>query len=222
MAHDVRAPLRAIDGYSSLLEEALGDRAGDEELGWLQSMRSASHRMDGLIDDLLTLVRVSRAQLNRSEFDLADVVSEVSAELHRRYAKRKVRVDVEGALPANADVEFVRIALRHLLTNAWKYTRERECGHVRVGVRDCEQGRAFFVADDGVGFDCAQSGQLFKMPYRLHAESAHEGTGIGLPTVRRIIERHGGRIWAEAEPDHGATFFFTLDPSSGGADATAH
>jgi light-regulated signal transduction histidine kinase (bacteriophytochrome) len=170
--------------------------------------------MSALIDALLELSRVGRARVARSNVDLSAIVHTVIDELRRVDPDRVVDVIVERDLCAHADGRLMRILLDNLLGNAWKFTSRRARGHVEVGVVAHQGDQCFFVRDDGAGFDAAGATQLFAPFQRLHSETEFAGTGIGLATVQRIIERHGGRIWAESSIGTGATFYFTLPPRS--------
>jgi signal transduction histidine kinase len=170
--------------------------------------------MSELIDDLLALARLSRAPLERQPVSLTDIARDVLGELRQREPDRRVELLVEDDLMASADRRLVRIALENLLGNAWKFTARRSEAHVRFGRTTRDGQSTFFVRDDGAGFDPDRAGRLFQPFQRLHSASEFEGTGIGLATVKRIVSRHGGCIWVEADLDHGATFFFTLQETS--------
>ncbi len=208
VSHDLRAPLRAIDGYAALLagQEPLSAAA----LAQIGRIRSSSKRMEHLIDALLDLARIGRMEIHRGQVDLGAIAAVVVAELHRVEPERFVEFRVAPDLEVVGDERLLHLVVQNLLGNAWKYTRPRPVAHVEIG-RD---GDIFFVRDDGVGFDMRYAGQLFKPFHRLHRPGEFEGSGVGLATVARIVRRHGGDIWAEAAPDRGATFSFTLDPVS--------
>ena len=208
VAHDLRAPLRSIDGFTQAVIEDHGDQLGDDGLEHLGRVRAAAQRMGALIDDLLALARLSRAELRREPVELARLVRDAEQRLRALHPDRRVELTVASPLRAEADARMLTVVLDNLLGNAWKFTRPRAIAHVDVG-RD---GKAFFVRDDGVGFDPQYAGALFTPFKRLHAAREFEGTGIGLATVARVIHRHGGRIWAESSPGAGATFYFTLEP----------
>ncbi|MBM3777026.1 MAG: response regulator [Acidimicrobiia bacterium] len=217
VSHDLRAPLRSIDGFSQALQEdcePLLDRASREHL---RRVRMAARRMGELIDDLLHLSRVGRAGMHRAPVSLSDVAMAVVADLRRQHPDREVTADIEPGLAADADVRLVRVLLENLLGNAWKFTGEVDAP--RVGFRSegdpCEP--VFVVHDNGAGFDMRYAAKLFQPFQRLHDDTRFPGTGIGLATVYRIVERHGGRVWAEGAPGRGATFHFTL-PASRAAD----
>jgi PAS domain S-box-containing protein len=206
VSHDLRAPLRAIDGFSQALLEDWGSRLDATGRDHLARVRNAAQRMALLIDDLLTLSKVSRAELARQRVDLAALATEVDADLRHAQPGRTVRFVAPGELAAHGDARLLRVVLANLLENAWKFTARRPEATIEVGRAD----GAYFVRDDGVGFDMAHAKKLFGAFQRLHGMSEFPGTGIGLATVQRIIHRHGGRIWAESAPGAGATFRFTL------------
>jgi two-component system NtrC family sensor kinase len=211
VSHDLRAPLRAIDGFTRMLGQELEDKLDDSSRDHLRRVLAATARMTDLIDALLELSRISRAPLGARRVDLSAISALVVEELQRRDPDRVVAITIAPALVANADARFARIVLDNLIGNAWKFTANRDRAHIEIGKTDA----AYFVRDNGAGFDMAFAKRLFQPFQRLHAEAEFSGTGIGLATVRRILERHGGRIWAESVVDQGATFFFTLpDPQS--------
>jgi signal transduction histidine kinase len=214
VSHDLRAPLRAIDGFSQALAEDYGDRLDDAGKDYLARVRGAAQRMAALIDDLLELSRVARADLVRTRVDLGAMAREIAAELAQAAPERRVVFRADGDLAVSGDPRLLRVALVNLLENAWKFTRRRDEAHIELG-RD-DRG-ALFVRDDGVGFDMAYAGKLFGAFQRLHTAADFPGTGVGLATVQRIIHRHGGRISAEASPGAGATFRFTLPPPGDGS-----
>jgi signal transduction histidine kinase len=210
VSHDLRAPLRAIDGFSQLLLESCAATLDDEGRHYLQRVSSGSQRMAQLIDGLLDLARISRGDLARQPVDLTALSRELLSELQSRDPQRVVEVDVATGMRAEADPHLLRAALGNLLENAWKYSRGRHRAHIEVGV-EAREVPVFFVRDDGAGFDMAYAKKLFGAFQRLHSESEFEGTGIGLATVQRIVLRHGGRIWADAAVERGAAFYFTLE-----------
>lgn len=211
VSHDLRAPLRALDGFSQALlsnytDKPLDDRGRD----YLQRIRRASQKMGRLIDDLLKLSRLSRAELHRERVDLGGMARRILNELAQAQPERKVTVEIAPDLSVFADRHLLEVALRNLLGNAWKFTSRHATARIEVGRMRTEYGPTYFVRDDGAGFDMAYSQQLFGAFQRLHSGAEFEGTGIGLATVQRVVVRHGGQIWAEAAPEKGATFFFTL------------
>ena len=211
VSHDLRAPLRALDGFSQALlsdyqDEPLDDRARD----YLARIRRASQRMGRLIDDLLNLSRISRAPMRIEAVDLSTMARDILADLATAAPQRKVESVVREGLLVEGDPSLIEIMLRNLLGNAWKFTGHRPRAHIEVDATTVDGERVFYVRDDGAGFDMAYAGQLFGAFQRLHTEREFEGTGIGLATVKRIVTRHGGRVWAEAAEGQGTTFYFTL------------
>ncbi len=216
VSHDLRAPLRAINGFAQALEEDYGHHLNTEGRDYLRRIRRASERMGQLIDDLLMLSRVSRHQLRRQRVDLSALAQEVAAELRQLEPHRRVALELESHLTATGDPLLLRIVLENLLGNAWKYTRKQPHPRVRFGSCTTPQGEtAFYVQDNGAGFDMRYADKLFVAFQRLHHLHEYEGTGIGLATVARIVQRHGGRVWAEGVCDRGATFYFTLNAHDG-------
>jgi signal transduction histidine kinase len=210
VSHDLRAPLRSIDGFSQILLEdytARLDEAGQESL---HRVRAASQRMGTLIDDLLKLARVTRAEIRSEDVDLSGMAREIASELQRASPERQVEFAIAPELKARGDARLLRVALDNLLRNSWKYTAKQPAPRVEFASADANGGQAFMVRDNGAGFDMKYADKLFGVFQRLHSAADFEGTGIGLATVRRIINRHGGRIWAEGAVDRGATFYFTL------------
>jgi DNA-binding response OmpR family regulator len=220
VAHDLRAPLRSIDGFGLALLEDYADKLDDDGKQYLAYVRESAQQMSQLIDDMLALSQVTRGDFERAAVDLAGIARAVGAELSRTAPDRQVDFHVAQRLDAEGDVRLLTIALENLLGNAWKYTGNRQRARIEVGVLDGAP-RTYFVRDDGAGFDMAYAGKLFGMFQRLHTRSEFEGTGIGLATVARVIRRHGGKIWADAAVGQGATFFFTLGAEIGGVVALA-
>ncbi|GAB4165948.1 MAG: hypothetical protein OHK0026_16060 [Rhodocyclaceae bacterium] len=210
VSHDLRAPLRALDGFSHLLHERYLDRLDADAHEYLRRIRSASQRMGHLIDDLLDLARIARHELRREPIDLSALARELLGELAQSQPERRVRVEIEEGLEVEADPLLMRIALDNLLRNAWKFTAERDPGRISVGRCQVSRCDAIFVRDNGAGFDMAYAEKLFRPFSRLHSGTRFEGTGIGLAIVQRIVRRHGGRLWGEGEVERGATFRFTL------------
>ncbi len=210
VSHDLRTPLRSIDGFSRVLLEDYASKLDDEGRDNLQRVRAASQRMGLLIDDLLELSRTSRAELRLSSLDLSKLAQEIAAELARAEPERRVDCLIAPGLAAQADPALLRVVLQNLLTNAWKFTGRRPHARIEVGRTGPNAGAAFFVRDNGAGFDPTYAARLFGPFQRLHSAHEFPGTGVGLATVQRIIHRHGGRVWAEGAVDHGATFYFTL------------
>lgn len=210
VSHDLRAPLRGIDGFSQALLEDYGDQLDDAGRHYLSRVRAGTQRMGMLIDDLLRLSRVSRAQMQWGPVDLEPMASVVLEDLRQQDPGRQVAVQIAGGLQASGDAHLLRIVLDNLLGNAWKYTSRHPTASIQMGALVQEGERVFFVKDDGAGFDMAYAHKLFGVFQRLHGVEEFPGTGVGLATVARIIHRHGGRIWAEGALEKGATFYFTL------------
>jgi len=210
VSHDLRAPLRSLDGFSQALLEDYADRLDAQGTDYLQRVRSGSQRMAQLIDDLLNLSRVTRAQMRMGSVDLSALAEGIATELRKSDPSRRVEFAIAPALVVHADPGLLGVVLENLLGNAWKFTGKRLGARIELGVTPHNGRPTYFVRDNGAGFDMTYADKLFGAFQRLHGSGEFEGTGIGLATVQRIIHRHGGRIWAEAAPDHGATFYFTL------------
>jgi PAS domain S-box-containing protein len=210
VSHDLRAPLRCINGFTKALLDEYGDKLGPQGLRYVQYTHEAALRMGGLIEDLMGLSRAARGELRRQEVDLGALAAQVLAELQRREPQRKVETTVTPELKACGDPGLLRIALENLLSNSWKFTAKRDQGEIEVGATQQNSTCFFWVRDNGAGFNMTQADRLFGVFQRLHSQQEFPGTGIGLATVRRIITRHGGEVWAEGRPGEGATFYFTL------------
>jgi light-regulated signal transduction histidine kinase (bacteriophytochrome) len=210
VSHDLRAPLRHISGFADLLRQQLGGQLDEKARRYLSVIRESSHHMGVLIDELLAFARVGRAELQRSQVDLAALVQTVIRNLHARVEGRDVQWQI-GALPGvQADAGLLRQVWANLIDNALKYTRSRSRAVIEIGSTPQDGELLFYVRDNGVGFDPQYAGKLFGVFQRLHQTEEFEGTGIGLANVRRVIQKHGGRTWAEGQVDAGATFYFTL------------
>lgn len=207
VSHDLRAPIRAIHGYSELLDEHLGPTADPQSREWLGRIRAAAARTGTLVEDMLRLSRVSSTGLDPVDVDVSALATSVLTALQYSNPERAVRWTVASGLVARADARLMRILLENLLGNAWKFTRDREPATIEVG--QVPNGE-FFVRDNGAGFDMAYADRLFEPFTRLHSDAQFEGTGIGLATVRRVVQRHGGSVRAEAALDRGATLYFSL------------
>jgi signal transduction histidine kinase len=210
VSHDLRAPLRSLSGFSQILCESSPAGLDDKSKHYLQRIQDASQRMSSLIEDLLALSRISRAELLARPVSLTQICLDAAAALREAFPEHRVQLETAPDLNVNGDARLLRIAMDNLLSNAWKYTAQAAQPHVAVGVQSGEHGPVYLVRDNGVGFDMAYAGKLFTPFQRLHAQSEFAGSGIGLVIVQRILARHGGRIWAEAAPGKGATFYFTL------------
>ncbi len=210
VSHDLRAPLRAIDGFSRILAEDYGDRLDEAAQGYLQRIRNATERMAILIDALINLASLTRKPLHKESVDLSALATTIVEELQAEQPDRAVEVEITRELVVSADRALMSVVLDNLLRNAWKFTaRQARARIVFDAERDGEQ-RVFSVSDNGAGFDMDHADHLFRPFHRLHGTDDFPGTGIGLATVQRIVERHGGRIWAESRPQQGAIFRFTL------------
>jgi two-component system NtrC family sensor kinase len=216
VSHDLRAPLRSIDGFSKLLLVDYADKLDAKGQDYLHLVRESAQRMGELIDDLLLLSRVGRADLSRDQIDLSEIARGVSEELKKKDPDRHVKWCIEDQLLVEADSGLMRVAFDNLLGNSWKFTAKVSAPRIEVGTDQQEGVAVYFVRDNGAGFSMEYAEKLFNPFQRLHAESEFEGTGIGLATVHRIIDRHGGRIWADSAVDHGATFYFTIPPAAHG------
>ncbi len=210
VSHDLRAPLRGIDGWSLALLEDYGERLDDEARRYLHRVRTETQQMGRLIDELLKLSRVTRAELQLMPIDLTDMARRIATLLQEERPHRRIEFIIQPELRANGDSQLINIALSNLFDNAVKFTGTRSHARIEFGEAEVDGEKAFFIRDDGVGFDMAYAPELFVAFQRLHKLSEFPGTGIGLATVQRIIHRHGGRIWANAQVDQGATFYFTL------------
>jgi PAS domain S-box-containing protein len=210
VSHDLRAPLRSMEGFSQVLLEDYADWLDTQGRDYLQRVRSASQRMGELINDLLNLSRVTRSEMRRETVDLSALAQTIAKELKQSQPEHKVEFIITPGLVVTGDAHLLRVALENLLGNAWKFTKKKPRARIEFGCAETNGQSAYFVRDNGVGFDMAYAGKLFSAFQRLHSPSEYEGTGIGLATVQRIIHRYGGNIWAESAVDQGATFYFTL------------
>jgi light-regulated signal transduction histidine kinase (bacteriophytochrome) len=211
VSHDLRAPLRSIEGFGQALQEDYAGYLDDQGLDYLNRIRSASKRMGLLIDDLLELSRLTRGEVHRKKLNLTAMARRVLEEFQRAEPERKVEWSVEEKLTARADERLVTAVLENLLGNAWKFTSRRKEAKIEFGACAAPEGeRAFCVRDNGAGFNMDHADKLFHAFQRLHTMQEFPGNGIGLATAQRIIHRHGGRVWAEGKPENGAAFYFTL------------
>jgi len=217
VAHDLRAPLRSIDGFSQAILEDNADQLDAEGKSNLARVRAAAQRMAHLIDDLLSLSHLSRTELHRERVNLSAVAHTVGDRLRESNPGRDVELVVQEGLEAEGDASLLAVVMENLLGNAWKFTGGRAKAHVEVGLTSIHGRPIFFVRDNGTGFNMAHATNLFGAFQRLHSVSEFPGTGIGLAIVQRIVRRHGGQVWAESDVDRGATFFFALGP--GGASS---
>lgn len=210
VSHDLRAPLRGIDGFSQALLEDYGEQLDDTAKDYLSRVRAGCLRMGNLIDDMLQLSRLSRGEIHRREVDLSAMAGEIAGELKKSAPERAVAFDIAPGVVVRGDAVLLRAVLDNLLGNAWKFTDRTEGAKIFFGMQEKGGKKVLFVRDNGAGFDMAYADKLFAAFQRLHSLQEFEGTGIGLATVQRIIHRHGGEIWAEGEVGRGATFYFNL------------
>lgn len=210
VSHDLRAPLRHIDGFSQILLEDHEQDLGEDGRNYLRRIRAATKRMGDLIDDLLGLSRLTRADMHWENVDLSTLARSVSADLRESDPKRDVEFVIQEGLVASGDARLLRVALENLIGNAWKFTKNQPTPRIEFGVAQREGVPAYYVRDNGAGFDMAYAGKLFGAFQRLHSSEEFEGAGIGLATVRRVVRHHGGQVWAEGKVGRGATFYFTL------------
>jgi signal transduction histidine kinase len=210
VSHDLRAPLRGIDGFSLALLEDYADKLDEDGRDYLHRVRAATQRMGILIDDLLNLSQVTRTEMRLENADLGAIARSVAVELQKTQPERRAEFRIEEGLEAFVDSHLIRITLENLLGNAWKFTSKRESACIEFGGTHCDGRLTYYVRDDGAGFDPAYADRLFGAFQRFHDKNDFPGTGVGLATVQRIIHRHGGRIWAESAVERGATFYFTL------------
>ncbi|MBE9010987.1 GAF domain-containing protein [Pseudanabaenaceae cyanobacterium LEGE 13415] len=213
VSHDLRTPLRSIDGFSQALLEDCLDQLDSTGQGYLQRIRAAAQRMEQLIDDLLNLSRVTRSDLRIESVDLSRLASRICSQLQQANLDRQVDIEIQPNLNVQGDTRLLQVALENLLNNSWKFTNQQAVSRIELGVLPPNaetDRRTYFVRDNGIGFDMAYVDKLFKPFQRLHRVHEFPGNGIGLATIQRIIHRHGGRVWAEAALDQGATFYFTL------------
>jgi PAS domain S-box-containing protein len=210
VSHDLRAPLRGIDGFSHALLEEYSDVLGEPGREYLQIVRTETHRMADLIDALLILSRVTRAEMSREDVDLSGLARRIAADLSKSDPERQVEFEIAPGVVANGDSRLLEVVMQNLLANAWKFTASHPRARIEFGEIEQEGTPEYFVRDDGAGFDMSYAGKLFGAFQRLHSQKEFSGTGVGLATVQRIVHRHGGRIWAEGQVEMGATFHFTL------------
>lgn len=210
VSHDLRAPLRSIDGFSQALLEDYHEKLDDEGKDYLDRVRAASQRMAQLIDDLLDLSRVTRSNLHKENINLSDIAHSIINSLHEHKSNRNVDIKIKDDVTAFGDSRLVRVVLENLLSNAWKFTQKKPVAKIEFGTEKIEKEIVYFVRDNGDGFSMDYIDKLFGAFQRLHSMEEFEGNGIGLATVQRIIHRHGGQVWAHGEQGNGATFYFTL------------
>jgi signal transduction histidine kinase len=210
VSHDLRAPLRAIDGFSQALLTDYGSKLDQDGIHFLERVRAGTQKMSRLIDDMLDLARVTRRNLVHADVDVTAIAEEIAEELQARQPDRQVQFQIAKGLRALGDSHLLNIVLQNLMGNAWKFSAQQKDARIEIGQEPNGDMPAFYVRDNGAGFDMKYAHNLFGVFQRLHSESEFEGTGVGLATVQRIVHRHGGKIWAEAERGKGAKFSFTL------------
>jgi light-regulated signal transduction histidine kinase (bacteriophytochrome) len=219
VSHDLRAPLRSIDGFAQALREDWGDRLDETGQDHLSRVRNAAQRMGRLIDDLLKLSRLSRAQVQRIDVNLAQIARDITRELEERNPARKVQWNIEDDLRANCDPSLARIVLENLLGNAWKFTSKTAEARIDFMKMPDTEPPTFVIRDNGAGFDMQYADKLFAPFQRLHGDREFPGTGIGLATVQRIVHKHGGDVRTRAAVGQGASFYFSFEPADGAAAA---
>jgi light-regulated signal transduction histidine kinase (bacteriophytochrome) len=210
VSHDLRTPLRSIDGFSQVLLEDFSKYLDETGQDYLQRIRTSTKRMSNLIDDLLNLSRLTRKELSIEQIDLTKLCQEIFEELKINEPSRKIRLSIERGMKLNGDPTLIRTVIENLIGNSWKFTRKKAVPKITFGTKTINKEKIYFIEDNGVGFDMAYANKLFTVFQRLHSYKEFEGTGIGLAIVQRIINRHGGKIWAEGKINKGATFYFTI------------
>ncbi|RRQ22923.1 sensor histidine kinase [Thiohalobacter thiocyanaticus] len=210
VSHDLRAPLRAIDGFSEILSQEYADELDQRGRDYLQRVRRAAQKMGQLIDDLLNLSRIARAEIRFQDVDLSAMAADALRELEQQEPERRVEALIQEDIQVRGDSRLLRIVLDNLLANAWKFTRDKGDARILFGMERQQEETVYYIQDNGAGFDMAYADRMFGAFQRLHDASEFPGTGIGLATVQRVIHKHGGRIWARGEPGEGASFYFTL------------
>ncbi|MDP3682610.1 MAG: ATP-binding protein, partial [Ignavibacteria bacterium] len=210
VSHDLRAPLRGIDGFSQILLEDYQDKIDLQGKNYLQRIRSAAQRMAQLIDAILDLSRVNRSEINRQQINLSEVAREIAGNLHEIQPERQVEFIIQEGIKAFGDGQLLRIVLENLINNAWKFTSKHPSARIEFGIQQQKEKPVYFIRDDGSGFDMNNAQKLFGAFQRLHTTTEFPGTGIGLATIQRVIHRHGGEVWAEGEVEKGATFYFSI------------
>jgi light-regulated signal transduction histidine kinase (bacteriophytochrome) len=210
VSHDLRAPLRSLNGFSSVLIEEYDDQLDERGKNYLKRIRVASQRMSDLIEDLLKLARFSRAALRPERVNLSALVKTVADDLCNSQPGRSAEFVIQPDMQANADLNLLRVVMVNLLGNSWKFTSKHSSARIEVGTIDSSGKTIYYVRDDGAGFDMQYAEKLFAPFQRFHSPGEFEGSGVGLATVQRIIRLHGGRVWAEGEVEKGTTIYFTL------------
>jgi len=206
----LRAPLRSIAGFSQILIEEYQKKLDETGKDYLNRISNSAQYMALLIDDILKLSKVTRSEMDLTQVNMSEIANDIINQLHDSETERNVKFVSRDEIIVNADARLIRIALENLLGNAWKFTSKHPIARIELGVIQQKEKLVYFVRDDGAGFEMEFAQKLFSAFHRLHTTIEFPGTGIGLATVRRIINRHGGNVWAEAEVEKGATFYFTL------------
>jgi light-regulated signal transduction histidine kinase (bacteriophytochrome) len=223
VSHDLRAPLRAVDGFAAILTEDHAAELSDDARRYLSRIRTSAQQMGALIDDLLAFSRLGRQQISQHDVDMDDLARTVVEEACRTEGRDTAEIDIRPLPPARGERSMLKQVFANLVQNALKFTRGRQPARIAIGASVSEGEIVYFVSDDGVGFDMGYADKLFGVFQRLHPAEEFEGTGVGLAVVKRVVERHGGRVWAESSPGEGATFHFTIPPEAPpervGADA---
>lgn len=209
VSHDLRAPLRSMEGFGGALQKRYADKLDEQGRHYLERIQAGSRRMGELIDDLLMLSRLQQEDMTQVAVDISKIAAEIMEELREHQPDREVEVEIEPGIQVRGDPKLLRIVMQNLLSNAWKFTRDRSPAHIEVGTRSSKIGQVVYVSDNGAGFDTQYADKLFSPFQRLHREDEFEGTGIGLATVQRIVRKHGGDLWADGRVDAGATFHFS-------------
>jgi PAS domain S-box-containing protein len=211
ISHDLRAPLRTLDGFSEAVLQDYGDRLDENGRDYLYRIRKASQKMSQLIEDILKLSRITVSDTNRDEVNLSDLVESIADDIKDNRPERQVDFVIQPGITTQGDIKLLEVALRNLMENSWKFTNKSPRARIEFGVNSQNGKQVYFLADNGVGFDMKYAERLFQPFRRLHSDKEFPGTGIGLATVQRVIHRHGGRIWADSKVGGGATFYFTLE-----------
>ena len=214
VSHDLRTPLRNMVGFAEMLVEDYAASLDEDVRSQLQLIQNAADHMSLMLDGLLALSRVARAEMRWESVDLTQLAATIVGSFKAAAGERKIDLHIQEGLVCRGDSRLMRIALENLLGNAWKFTSKRAIARIELGFKRLDGVQTYYVADNGAGFDMAYASRLFRQFHRLHAATDFEGTGVGLATVQRVVRRHGGRIWAEAEVERGATFWFTLGESA--------
>ena len=210
VSHDLRSPLRAIDGFGQVLMEECSDKLDDDGQHYIERMRAAAVKMGNLIDDMLKLSRIARTELKKEDVNISQIIEEIIADFEESNPNRKVKFIIKKGVIVKGDSALLKLMIENLLSNAWKFTSKKDEAVIEFGVTTEKDICIYFIKDNGAGFDMEYTEKLFTPFHRLHSESEFPGTGIGLANVKRIVTMHGGEIWAEAKVGQGAAFYFTI------------